>query len=174
MPGHERAQWRKDSDVGRRKGSDRQIAGAPSGRLLREPPRMLDATEDVLRLAQEDAAGVRQRHVMTAPIEERDANLRFELPDLLAERRLRGVQPGGGAREVQLVGHRHEVPQMPQFHPERLDGDGEESQPGMPAVSRCTSYTGRDGPVLLKSTDATSITKRSLKFMSATCSGCAW
>jgi hypothetical protein len=26
--------------------------------------------------------------VMTAPIEERDANLRFELPDLLAERRL--------------------------------------------------------------------------------------
>lgn len=49
---------------------------------------MVEATEDVFRLAQEDTAGVRQRHVMTAPIEERDANLRFELPDLLAERRL--------------------------------------------------------------------------------------
>ena len=75
--GDERAQWRKDSDVGRRKGSDRQIAGAPSGRLLRQPARMLDATEDVFRLAQEDAAGVRQRHVVTAPIEQRDANLRL-------------------------------------------------------------------------------------------------
>ena len=84
----ERAQWRKDSDVGCRKGSDGQIAGAPSGGLLRKPPRMLDATEDVLRLTQKDPAGVRQRHVMTAPIEERHANLRFELPDLLAERRL--------------------------------------------------------------------------------------
>ena len=73
----ERAQRRKDSDVGCRKRSDRQIAGAPSGRLLREPPRMLDAAEDVFRLAQEDAAGVRQRHVMTAPIEQRDADLRL-------------------------------------------------------------------------------------------------
>ncbi len=86
--GDERAQWRKDSDIGCRKGSDRQIAGAPSGRLLREPPRMLDATEDVFRLAQEDTTGVRQRHVMAAPFEERDADLRFELADLLAERRL--------------------------------------------------------------------------------------
>jgi len=85
---YELAQWRKDSDVGCRKGSDRQIAGAPSGRMLRESPRMLDASEDVLRLTQENTAGVSERHVMTAPIEERDANLRFELPDLLAERRL--------------------------------------------------------------------------------------
>ena len=49
---------------------------------------MLDATEDVFRLAKEDTAGVGQRHVMTAPVEKRDANLRLELPDLLAERRL--------------------------------------------------------------------------------------
>ena len=84
---------------------------------------MVDATEDVFRLAQEDTARVRQRHVMTAPIEERDANRRFELPDLLAERRLGGVQPGRGAREVQLVGHRDEVPEMPEFHPRRLDGE---------------------------------------------------
>src|SRR5688572_32293375 len=86
--GDERAQWWKDSDVGGRKGSDGQIAGTPSGRLLRQPPRMLDATEDVFRLAQEGAAGIRQRHVMAAAIEQRDANLQFELPDLLAERRL--------------------------------------------------------------------------------------
>ena len=128
--GDERTQGRKDSDVGRRKCPDRQIAGASSGGLLRQPSRMIEATEDVFRLAQEHAAGVRQRHVMTAPIEQRDANFGFELPDLLAQRRLRGVEPGGGAREVQLVGDRHEVAQMPQFHPDKARRGGDEWQPG--------------------------------------------
>jgi hypothetical protein len=35
---------------------------------------------------------------------------------------LRRVQPGRGAREVQLFGDRQEVPQMAQLHPDRLDG----------------------------------------------------
>jgi hypothetical protein len=83
---------------------------------------MLDAPKDVFRLAQEGAAGARQRDVMTTPIEERDANLHLELADLLAERRLRRVQAGRGAREIQFFGHRHEVPQMPQLHADRLDG----------------------------------------------------
>ena len=83
---------------------------------------MLDATEDVFRLAQEGAAGICQRDVMTAPIEQVDTNVLFKLANLLAERGLRGVQPGRGAREVQFFRHRHEVPQMPQFHPNRLDG----------------------------------------------------
>ena len=83
--GDERAQWRKDSDVGSRKRSYRQIAGASSGGLFRESARMLDATEDVSRLAQEGAAGIRQRDVMTAPIEQCDANLHFEMADLLTE-----------------------------------------------------------------------------------------
>jgi len=83
---------------------------------------MLDATEDVFRLAQEGAAGIGQRHEMTAAIEQRNANRHLELANLLAERGLRGIESVGGTREVQLVGHRHEVPQMPQFHPERLNG----------------------------------------------------
>ena len=164
--GNERAQWRKDSDVGCRKGSDRQIAGAPSGGLLRESPRMLDATEDVFRLAQEDAAGVRQRDVMAAPIEQRDANLRFELADLLAERWLRRVQPGRGAREVQFVGHRHEVPQMPQFHPDRLDGAAKNRNLETLAVSRGMSYEGgpRAGdPVEVEWYSWPSITEGSVK-----------
>ena len=84
---------------------------------------MVETTEDVFRFAEEGAAGIRQRHVMTTPIEERDAHLRLELADLLAERRLRGVQTGRGAREIQLVGDRDEVPEMPELHPGRLDGD---------------------------------------------------
>ena len=127
--GDKRAQWRKDSDVGCRKGSYRQIAGAPSGSLLREPARMLDATKDVLRLAQERTAGARQRDVMTAPIQQRDANLHLELADLLAERWLRCVQPGRGAREIQFFRDRHEVPQMPQLHSDRLDGAAKKRNP---------------------------------------------
>ena len=99
---------------------------------------MVDATEDVFRLTQERAAGICQRDVMTAPIEQRDANLHLELADLLAERRVRRVQPGRGAREIQFFGHRHEVPQMP--HPDRLDGAAKNRNPGAHAVSREASY----------------------------------
>ena len=90
---------------------------------------MVDATEDVFRLAQEGAAGARQRDVVTAPIEQGDANLRLEVANLLAERGLRRVQSGRGAREIQFFGHRHEVPQMPQFHPDRLDGTAKNRNP---------------------------------------------
>ena len=140
--GNERAQCRKDSDVGCRKGSYRQIAGAPSGGLLRESACILDATENVFRLAQEGAAGARQRDVMTAPIEQRDANLHLELADLLAERRLRRVQSARGAREIQFFRDRHEVPQMPQLHPDRLDGAEKNRNPETLAVSREMSYKG--------------------------------
>ena len=59
---------------------------------------MIETSEDVFRLAQEHAPGVCQRHVMAAPIEQRDANFRFELPDLLAQRGLRGVETRGGVK----------------------------------------------------------------------------
>jgi hypothetical protein len=140
--GDKRAQWRKDSDVGCWKGPYRQIAGAPSGGLLRESARMRNATEDVFRLTQEGAAGARQRDVMTAPIEQRDANLHLELADLLAERRLRRVQSGRGAREIQFFRDRHEVPQMPQLHPDRLDGAAKNRNPETLAVSCGMSYDG--------------------------------
>ena len=42
-----------------------------------------------------------------------DAQLRLELPDLSTQRRLRDVQPLGRPGEVQLVGHRQEIPQQP-------------------------------------------------------------
>ena len=52
------------------------------------------------------------------------------------------MQAGRGAGEVQLVGYRHEIPQMPQFHPERLDGATKKRNKECPAVSRGTSYNG--------------------------------
>jgi len=138
--GDKRAQGRKDSDVGCRKGSHRQIPGASSRRLLREPTRMLDATEDVLRLAQEGAAGIGQRDVMPAPIEQRHANLCLELADLLAQRGLRRVQTAGGAREVQLVGDSDEVFQVAELHPPSLNG----------AVANGNGNTGGESPHVLQ------------------------
>ena len=118
-----------------------------SGGLLLEPPRMLDATEDVFRLAQERAAGFCQRDVMTAPIEQGDANLHLEVANLLTERGLRRVQSGRGAREVQFFGDRQEVPQMPQFHPDRLDGAEKNRKTGTHAVSRGMSHEGSPGEI---------------------------
>jgi hypothetical protein len=53
---------------------------------------------------------------------------------------LRRVQPGGSTREIQFFGHRHEVPQMPQLHPDRLDGAAKNRNPEGLAVSRGMSY----------------------------------
>ena len=47
-----------------------EVAGATVGGLLREAAGVVDAAEDVLRFAQEDAPGVGQRHVVTAAIEQ--------------------------------------------------------------------------------------------------------
>jgi hypothetical protein len=47
---------------------------------------------------------------------------------------LRGVEPRGGAREVQLVGYRHEVAQMTQFHHAKARRAGQEWQPGVPGA----------------------------------------
>ena len=54
------------------------------------------------------------------PLEERGPELALELADLLAERRLRQVQPPGGDREVQRLGNGDEIAQVAEFHePER-------------------------------------------------------
>jgi hypothetical protein len=57
---------------------------------------------------------------------------------------LRRVQTARGTREVQFLGDRHEVPQMPQFHPERLDGTAKNRNQERSPVSRATSYEGCD------------------------------
>ena len=52
-----------------------------------------------------------------APVapEQLGAQRRFQAADLLAEGRLRQVQALCGAGEVQLLGHGHEVPQIPEM-----------------------------------------------------------
>ena len=53
-------------------------------------------------------------------VEERDAELRFQAPDLLRQRGLRHVQPVRRPAEVELLGDGKEVAQVSQLHGERV------------------------------------------------------
>ena len=70
MLGDQRPQRRQYSDVGGWKRPYGELAGAPVRRLLREPPRMLDAAENILRLAQKYSSCVRQGDVVATAIEQ--------------------------------------------------------------------------------------------------------
>jgi hypothetical protein len=121
----------------------RQFAGSPVCRLLGQPARVLDPAEDVLHLAQEDAAGIREQDVVAAAVEQRHVHLGLELADLLTERRLRRAQPAGGTCEVQFLGDGDEVTEMPQFHGEQARRDRGGSQTPPVVVSRGASDEAR-------------------------------
>ena len=107
--GHERPQRWQDADVRRRKRADRELPGMSIGSLLREPPGMLDARENVFRLLQEDASRIGQRDVLPATVEQFRADRFFQLAYLLAQRRLSRAKSCRCAREAELFGDRHEV-----------------------------------------------------------------
>ncbi|HUL80905.1 MAG TPA: hypothetical protein VL131_02120 [Gammaproteobacteria bacterium] len=111
--GDQRPQRRQYSDVSGWKRPNGKLAGAPVRRLLREPSRMLDAAQNVLRLAQKYSSCVRQGDVVATAIEQLGTDGALQPPDLLAQRGLRGTNPCRRAREIQLFGDGHEVPQMP-------------------------------------------------------------
>ena len=68
------------------------------------------------RALEQRLAGGSELDAARGPVEQRLAQLGLEAADLLRERRLRDVQPLGGAAEVPLLGHGDEVAQVPQFH----------------------------------------------------------
>jgi hypothetical protein len=72
--------------------------------------------QDAPGLVEHRRAGVRERDASLRPLEQPDAQLVFELADLLRDCRLRDVQPLSGAPEVKLLGYRYEVPEMAEFH----------------------------------------------------------
>jgi len=115
MLGDKRSQRRQNSDVGGRERADGKIAGAPVRRLLRKLSRILDAAENVLRLAQKYSSRVRQRDVMATAIEQLDADGALEPPDLLAQRGLCGTNLCRRAGEIQLLGDGDEVAKMPEL-----------------------------------------------------------
>ena len=101
---------RQDVEVGGRHEADRQLTDLAAARALRGAHRALASARARRRASARNAwpAGVSSTRRLRA-VEQRDAQLLLELPDLLAERRLRDVQARRGPAEVQLLGDRHEV-----------------------------------------------------------------
>ena len=67
-------------------------------------------------------AAARELHPGPTPLEQRRLQLVLEVVHLAAERGLGDTQARGRAREVQFLGHRDEVAQMPQFHAPSIPG----------------------------------------------------
>src|SRR5262249_10327707 len=117
---HDRGQElvRDRADVADREPAGLAARGAPGqvGGALRRG-------QGAARLAEEGDAGVGQAAPAVRAIEQADAELVLERADLLAERRLRHVQAGGRAREVQLLGDGDEVAEVAELHRDVLDID---------------------------------------------------
>ena len=107
-PGDDRQQRRADE-------VDPQPAGLPGV----DPPRGLNGAVELCQqlpgVAQERLARRGQLHPPSGAGQQLAAELVLELADLLAQRRLGDVQPGGRAAEVQLLGDGHEVAQLAQL-----------------------------------------------------------
>jgi len=71
-----------------------------------------------LGLREHRLPGRRERHeLLAAALEQLDAELLFELANLLAHAGLRGVQARGGGRDVQIPAHDlDQVSQLLEFH----------------------------------------------------------
>ena len=78
--------------------------------------RVLGEAQDLIGVALEQPAGLGQPHAPAQALEQRLAQLAFELGDLLAERRLRHVTGLGGARHVAVLGHLGEVTKLMHLH----------------------------------------------------------
>jgi hypothetical protein len=87
-----------------------------SRRLPRHPGRALGGGQDPAGLLKEPASRGRQLDVPPDPAQEIDLELGLEIPDLLAQGRLRGVQAARGAAEMKLFRDSDEVTKVPQLH----------------------------------------------------------
>jgi hypothetical protein len=77
--------------------------------------RRVELGEDRPGALGEDLSGLGRHDSAARPQQQVHAELLLELGDRLRERRLRHVEPLGGATEVLLLHHREEVAQMPQL-----------------------------------------------------------
>jgi hypothetical protein len=75
-----------------------------------------DAVQRPARLGQQRPSGLGQLDLPGRAQEQRRAQLHLQRPDRRGETRLGDVQAFGGPGEVALLGHRHEVFELSEFH----------------------------------------------------------
>src|SRR5262245_34605350 len=84
--------------------------------LRGRPCRLVPGLEQSPRLREQQRTGRRQGDPARVAPQQRHTQGSLELAELLAQRRLRDVQPLGGAREAQLLGDGYEVAKIAQVH----------------------------------------------------------
>src|SRR5215831_4145720 len=68
------------------------------------------------RFGEKHSTGIRQFDATRGPVEEVDLQFGLETPNLLAQGRLRDMEPRGRSSEVELLGHGEEIAQVTQLH----------------------------------------------------------
>ena len=106
----------KDLRIRRSGRADGQLTDFALVHAQRQIRRVRGLREDDARLLDEHPAGVGELDVALRAVEQRHAEFRLQLSNLLAERRLAEMKPLGGAAEVERVGHGDDVPQMTELH----------------------------------------------------------
>jgi len=107
---------RDETQVEGVRGADVQLARHLRAVLAQGAQAQVDLVQGLGAVVQKLVARTGQRHALACAVEQRRADLLFELLDLVRQRRLRDMQPLGRAREVERAGQCDEVAQVPQFH----------------------------------------------------------
>jgi hypothetical protein len=107
---------REDVQIGRRHEPDGQLADLAAAGAARRAHGALRVREHPAHLVEERMPRGGELDAAVRAMEQVDAELAFELSDLLAERRLRHVQARRGAAEVQLLRDGQEVAEVAELH----------------------------------------------------------
>src|SRR4029077_4191559 len=90
---------------------------ARPGRARAPSPRRIDLQQRQTRVIEKSTAGRGERNATCAALQQRDANLEFQVADLPAQRWLRGMEPPfGGIGQAAFLGNSNEIAQMAQLH----------------------------------------------------------
>jgi hypothetical protein len=100
--------------------ADGQAAGEQAAQCRHGLTPALGRLQRGARVGQQGLAGRGQPDPAPVAEEQALAELGFQAVDLLADGRLRDRDAVGGAGEVALLGDRHEVGELPQFHKQSL------------------------------------------------------
>ena len=88
--------------------------------LAQRARRLTAQVQQLHRVLAQHLAGIGQRAVARRPLQQHLAQLRLQLGDRLAHRRLGSVQPRRRPREAALLRHRQKRLQLKQVHPYHL------------------------------------------------------
>jgi len=111
-----REQQREIDRAHRVQRADRQAAALHARQRLQLGGRRVELGEDVAGARVEQLARAGERDLASGALHEREPDLGLQPLDLLRQRGLCDVLASRGSREVTLVGERHEVAQLAQFH----------------------------------------------------------